>query len=667
MPEEPELPAARKFKKPRAARACELCRAKKYRCDEQDPCGRCRRRNITCIYQDARRIRERLRSNAHEDTNAASERTPSVEGFGVPISVPVQQRTTPTDYPPSQNQEGEVSEVNPHTLNNEFHGPTSSLAFLAALQQRPPNRLQGVDGAQRANAGTQSLVSAFHNDSFSPDSVSNGEQALLSQVRYHFRQSQFFLDGYFQNLHFIHPIIDRSEFRSRCEDLWFGQLEKQPRSFVALYYAIMSLGALTSEWDEDSLDGLGRFEWSRKMFQHASVAMGNFLLRNDLETVQASMIMSKVCQNELNPHLAYMYLGQAVRTSLSAGHNRQSQRDRGRLSATRPSGKSSATSKTWWGLYSLEIEMSFALGRPDSLGLDVYHNQIMPQIDDSETAILPTMVELARLVRKVSVSVYLSAISVAERIETAKGIESEMDGWILSLPQMLQPRLGDRRDPTEPAGIVKDPTWAKKQRHTLTFRCYNIKMVLFRPFLLYAAHNPGVHDEELDGVVAKCVSAALSTIQLMHQMYCNASYFRTWWYNTTYTLYAASIILSYLTKLAPIHEKTGLLRLIDMSVEVLNTMDENVVAKRAAVLLRQATTQVRDGDTLTTEATTRPSQQEGSDPCLGAPIQVSQVHLDATDEADLQGFIMDPFNDADLDFMAQLFPMNDIDFTPQDI
>lgn len=32
----------KKRKRPRAARACEFCRAKKYRCDELYPCGQCR-------------------------------------------------------------------------------------------------------------------------------------------------------------------------------------------------------------------------------------------------------------------------------------------------------------------------------------------------------------------------------------------------------------------------------------------------------------------------------------------------------------------------------------------------------------------------------------------------------------------------------------------------
>jgi hypothetical protein len=187
------------------------------------------------------------------------------------------------------------------------------------------------------------------------------EEVALQDEGYYFRQSRLFLDGYFENLHYIHPILDKEEFHARCEDLWFGRSDRQSRSFIALYYSIMSLGALVRVWDEDTVEGMNRFQWSRKLFHQARLALGEMRATNDLETVQCLIFMAKVCQNELNPHLAYMYLGMAVRAGLSAGHNREPISNRKPNSSGRPSSES----KTWWGLYSLEVEMSFALGRPD--------------------------------------------------------------------------------------------------------------------------------------------------------------------------------------------------------------------------------------------------------------------------------------------------------------
>ncbi|KAI1613939.1 Zn(II)2Cys6 transcription factor [Exophiala viscosa] len=588
-------------KRSRAARACELCRAKKYRCDEMNPCSKCKRFNVECVYKDAEPFRQRIGADSLRPGFGLSEnarlRTDHEDGFVIDRQ---QVHDTPFSHRSSNNQEDEISEINPHTLNREYHGPTSSLAFLAALDRCTPN-----DSVRAQEASTQALVSALHNDTFSPQPAPNFEDQSLAQSRYYFRQSRSFLDGYFENLHFIHPLIDRSRFLARCEDLWFGRVEKQSQSFIALYFAVMALGALTREWNGDSFEGLSRWTWSRKMFEQASINLGNSPSRVDLETVQANIIMAKVCQNELNPHLAYMYLGLAVRTSLSAGHNRQS---RSTLTTSEPP-EDGAISKTWWGLFSLEIETSFALGRPDCLGADIYHNRALPLVEDNETAILTPMVDLARIIRKISVCIYLTATPISTRIEHATRIETEMDKWVLNLPKPIRPQLNDISDSM---GIAKDPMWAKKQRHTLKFRYYNVKMVLYRPCLLHAGRTQASkvnREEGLDLAVFKCVTAARNTIRLMHQMYCHASYFRTWWYNTTYTLYAASIILGYLNRIAPPVERTELLQLINMSIEVLDAMEENVVARKAAKLLQRTSTQIQESDKATE---VRPPQQGGS-------------------------------------------------------
>jgi hypothetical protein len=59
-------------------------------------------------------------------------------------------------------------------------------------------------------------------------------------------------------------------------------------------------------------------------------------------------------------------------------------------------------------------------------------------------------------------------------------------------------------------------------------------------------------------------------------------------YNTTYTVFAASIILVYVTQEASEGETAPLLKLVGMAVEILETMDECVVAAKAAQMLRRA-------------------------------------------------------------------------------
>jgi hypothetical protein len=60
-------------------------------------------------------------------------------------------------------------------------------------------------------------------------------------------------------------------------------------------------------------------------------------------------------------------------------------------------------------------------------------------------------------------------------------------------------------------------------------------------------------------------------------------------YNTTYTVFAASVILLYITQDSATNEEVrSLLQFVNMAVEILEIMEECVVAIEAAKLLRRA-------------------------------------------------------------------------------
>lgn len=103
------------------------------------------------------------------------------------------------------------------------------------------------------------------------------------------------MNGYFENIHFIHPFIDKDEFLLRAHNLWFNRAHSPDPSFVALYLSVLSFGSLVRVWDEDKIAGMGRFEWSRKLFSEAQAYLNYLRFSNDLETVQCLYFM--VCVN----------------------------------------------------------------------------------------------------------------------------------------------------------------------------------------------------------------------------------------------------------------------------------------------------------------------------------------------------------------------------------
>ncbi|OJJ48751.1 hypothetical protein ASPZODRAFT_130868 [Penicilliopsis zonata CBS 506.65] len=657
----------RRAKRPRAAQACDRCRLKKYKCDELYPCSQCKKSKIDCIYQGNYRqwestrsasyvvdlerkvdeLNAKLRTAGPDETtttkttttttttppatythNAVSYTSTSISQAeatvpagveATPTSLLRTDSTTPREQPVESTTDAitdELSELNHHTNGIEFHGSTSSAAFLGHLQRsrepkQPPNNSGGGalwntgagagtgpgpgngtsininTAAPETSAASYSLISTLHNPAFSPSNTvdapgraATATAGVSHDQNYYFEQAHVFMNGYFENIHFIHPLIDKEDFLLRAHGLWFNHSQRPDASFVALYLSVLSFGALVRVWDEEKIAGLGRFEWSRKLFAEAQLYLDYLRFSNDLETVQCLYLMAKICQNELNPNLAYMYLGLAVRTCLSAGFNREIRNPKDQ--------RSGWISKTWWGLFSLEIEMSFSVGRPDTLGMDEYHNRALPARDNSEYAIIPWMVDFAQIIRRVSVQVYHSRIALHEKLQLALQIEEEMDQWLVRLPDRLKPDILHLRLSRD---ALRDPKWARRQRLVLGIRYYNVKMLLFRPFLSYFSRKLRHTPVELEETISKCLDAAMKTIEVIYDIYRIHTFFRCWWYNTTYVMFATSTLLLPISKLGVCDETAPFLRSIEMAVDILDAMEESVVARKSVEIIKHYLTE----------------------------------------------------------------------------
>lgn len=118
--------------------------------------------------------------------------------------------------------------------------------------------------------------------------------------------------------------------------------------------------------------------------------------------------------------------------------------------------------------------MSFSVGRPDTLGMDEYHNRIIPSRDDSEYAIIPWMIDFAQIIRRVSIQIYHSPIPIQEKLQIALQIEMEMDRWLARLPERIKPDIGGSR---LSRSALRDPKWARRQRLVLGIREFSLNIV----------------------------------------------------------------------------------------------------------------------------------------------------------------------------------------------
>lgn len=270
---------------------------------------------------------EAQRAQSVQDGRSSS---PALSGFAVVKSSASQGSPgTEVGYPPSpvRGRAGagqEVTAINRHTRNVEFYGSSSSVALLSHASravggdsQPADDNEEGGDEHSESDAAAAVLLSSLHNPDFSPNQeheASSSRTAISPQATLekqlsaaeatHYRQCSVFLHNFFSTIHYIHPILDKASFLERCEILWSGDeaAVRQHASFVPLYYAVLSLGALVGYRDPELIGGISNQKWSRRFFYEARLRFATLEIVTDLEMVQSHFFLAKVCQNELNSH-----------------------------------------------------------------------------------------------------------------------------------------------------------------------------------------------------------------------------------------------------------------------------------------------------------------------------------------------------------------------------
>ncbi|KAL4808583.1 fungal-specific transcription factor domain-containing protein [Aspergillus unguis] len=608
-------------KRPRALQACEVCRTRKNRCDEQQPCTYCLEHQLECKYSRLPAKRQRQTSQSMERTDRpplgctaplpATADVPfntSAATADIPFSTSEaalgQFPNSPPSFSPSASQSARglsipfpreptlatstavATDTNANSRSLEFYGASSSVTFLRHIEKIA----QGVN--YQEGKSEPAVDSMLHESNtrwqFSPATLSAKDESMNG--RFYFRVARKFIDAYFSNIHCIQPIFEEERFLERCEDLWFDRPDKQPLSFIGLYYATLSLGSLVTVWGERETYDTDRFSWSRKFFKEALDIVSQLTAVTDLEMVQCYYMMSKVCQHELNPHVAYLYSGQATRTALATGIN---------MATDEKAAVDEwiwTAAKTWWAVYCLDIHISFALGRPDSLGLDEYHTQLIPGTEDISNPdvlhIISCNVNHARIMRKVGLLLYTRPCSVNEKLQRASELDADLSRWLEKLPFQLNRRMSQKTSslkPQQQAGYVD------KQFIVSMIRYYNLRMIIHAKFLTISEPiDPGL-ESFVTSCQNICIDSAGQAIDLIHEIYRTENFFQTWWYNSTYTLFAASILLTAIFhKFARTNEAVAsIFGQIGRAIEVLEVMDECTVTRNATLIIRRTVTRAR--------------------------------------------------------------------------
>jgi hypothetical protein len=139
----------------------------------------------------------------------------------------------------------------------------------------------------------------------------------------------------------------------------------------------------------------------------------------------------------------------------------------------------------------IDSEISFAMGRPDTLGADMYHNRRFPVTENSEVvndsrnceimehpscSIIKCMVDLSGVTKSICQSIYLSGMPVPRTVHLAYQIENDLERWVETLPEAIRPTELSSSLPS--LRRAKDQQWMKRQRLVLTLSSSALRLPL---------------------------------------------------------------------------------------------------------------------------------------------------------------------------------------------
>ncbi|KAK4504731.1 hypothetical protein PRZ48_002693 [Zasmidium cellare] len=478
-----------------------------------------------------------------------------------------------------------VNEVNQHDEGTEFHGASGAWAFLSKLRAKAREAQRQVEPSA-PNSPSFSAVSYLRDPT-------DGEQASLrhSQLPVPTLQPDHGLERaavllYFDGLHVVHPFLDREAFLLQCEQKIWSMVTRATTGgnnhFNALYNMVLALGLITANQtsanlcdvgltgDNPTPSATGAFappvQWAEFFFSRAKTNLGDIFHSTSIDATAALFLMSVYCQNALRPHSCYLYSGMAVRTALACGI------------ASRVSAKHPWSSKLWWALFSHELEMCSSVGRETALASSEAYAIPLPRADPEAIAgLIECMVRFADIHRRISSTSYPVVASDLwmTRSMQAMEVEADLKLWKSSLGAALD---YDKQSFT-------DSEWRLKQKLVLQLRYSNARILLHRPF--FSCGGALTAKTAMLDHIRPCVDASISTIDVLYAAYTSRPWFRSWWYNTTYLLYAEMVILYILLSDVEVWPEISLREKAQQGLSTLESMKSNMVARECATVVRE--------------------------------------------------------------------------------
>ncbi|KAF3015182.1 hypothetical protein E8E15_004432 [Penicillium rubens] len=514
---------------PRITRACQLCRARKVRCDGQSPCSGCRPSGVACVYRtsESKRTRGPTRVRSGNPSETSVDR-PFTTTYGIPPAVQV--RHDPVKYKRLRELRAGIGVSNRDSGSFQFYGPSSHFCFVQRIHQRIKRRTNEAlltpqsnpipDGVERW--GLERFMFSVgvddNNGKCQPD-------AYLSR-----EMGDAFLNAYFEIIHPQVPVLVYSEIIGIWEGFWKTPSQLPSHDRRDLVYMALAIGARvsSSEGRQDAplSEGWGdhfsrKASGSIKLFEDPSLHSTHFFL---LKAVYAYQIM--------RANDAYLYLGHAARSATALGIHRAQVVEGANPTMHR-------LRLTFWTLYAQERSCSLYTGRPSAFRdelIDAPYPEDLTSLSletdpggtqyiqaTTQCAMTRAKAIIGKIVDRILVDIYsskniLNMSDLCRVHQTALECDLELENMTKTLPPYLH-----FFDDSLPIG----DGWQEVQRVILGNHYYLVRMLMHRPALVFAtffnskaeAQERAAGTMDIKESIDASISSARSIIDLNYDVF----------------------------------------------------------------------------------------------------------------------------------------------------
>lgn len=548
-------------KRRRVTRACDECRRKKIKCDGKQPCTHCSVYSYECTYDKPSNRRrnpapqyiEALESRLQRAESLLHKFMPDVDLADPNLDPAIQQEFHNRENARSgskarqilhtpQSQHSQLVQPDPNEAHLtsmidsigqlelddrggwDFHGVSSGAVFLKRMKEHfrgmlgpvgktpflaRPDRTPGLANLDSPSPAAHSPFSAV------PSCPELPPKEVARKLCYYSLSCATCL------VRIVHVPTFYENFEKLYEKP-LDNLSQDETHFLGLLFAVMALGCMYNNLDDDSGGGMAFREASEegiKYYNSARALLQDITECRDLTSLQALLFIILFLQATSNLSGCYSFVGIALRSALRIGLHRHLQHEK--LNTI----EEEVRKRVFYVIRQMDIYVSTLLGFPLLLNVDDIDQPFPAEVDDefiTPTGILQPPIgtssffeafnahsQLMEILSKVTKYVYpmkgLGQSVMKDNKPTStylisygriKEIEAELHSWFERLPQNWRPS-------------ADGPIEVVRVRHLLRFAYAHVQLVLYRPFLHYVSPRLS-QGTKVDELSYACAAAAIS-------------------------------------------------------------------------------------------------------------------------------------------------------------